>query len=228
MRQKTNIKWNDEWILSNRDKYYLHTEFHKAYCEEVDNVTYIAFKSHIRRKFNFNSQATWTNDEKAFIRYNFPRMGGLKCSEAFKQKFGKCRSHRSIEAEARRQGLLVDEDVVLANKNYSRRVPIGTIVDDGDGYLKIKTGVGSSGWERLHRHIYEKEHGSIPEGYKIVFLDGNKQNYDKDNLVAVPSSYLALMNNFKLKSSEPEVTKTAIKWCDLYELLKKEEIIMED
>lgn len=211
MRQKTNIKWNDSWILNHKNNWYTITDFHKAYCEAVEDVAYIAFKSHIRRKLNIKSQTTWTEEEKVFIFENYPKMGAEKCAKAFECKFNKSRSLGSIIAEARRQKILVDDDVVLKNKNYSRRVPIGTIVDDGDGYLKIKTGEGTSGWERLHRYIYEHEIGEIPEGYKIIFLDGDKQNCDKENIIAVPSSYLALMNNFKLKSSEPEITKTAVK-----------------
>lgn len=227
MRRKNNIVWHDEWIIANKNNYPSILEFYKAYVEKIDSTIHRqAFTTHLTR-MGIHSNLSWTDEEKQWLVENFCRLGSLKCVEPFEQKFGKRREHRSLEACARRLGLLVDDEVVIANRNYPRRVPIGTIVDDGDGYLKIKTGHGSSGWERYHRYIYKKEHGAIPKGHKIVFLDGNRQNYSVENMVAVPASYLALMNNWKLKSQEPEITKASIKWCELYELLKKSNYVCE-
>jgi hypothetical protein len=227
-RTTTNIKWNDDWILKNKDKYDSISEMHKAYTTEVDsNVLCQSFRTHVRRKLSITSGLTWTQEERQWLIENFPLHGGLKCVDPFYAQFKKHRTHRAIEAEARRLKLYVNEDVVIENRNYTRRVPIGTIVDDGDGYLKIKTGKGSSGWERLHRHIYEKYNGQIPDGHKIVFLDGDKRNYNTDNMVTVPASYLALMNNLKMKSSNPQVTSTGIIWCELYEELKRQNALIE-
>lgn len=227
MRRATNIAWDNEWILRNRDKYSVISEFHDAYVKEVDStIQRQAFRTHLTR-MRIYSGSTWTEEEREWLRDNFHRLGSLKCEKPFYERFGKHRGSASLQAEANRLGLLVDADVVEANRRYTRRVPIGTIVDDGESYLKIKTGKGSSGWERLHRHIYEEEHGAIPKGHKIVFLDGDRQNYDLENMVAVPSSYLALMNKLKLKSSDPEITKTSLAWCDLYVVLKTSNFVVE-
>lgn len=221
MRKQNKIYWNNEWILGNEGNYHTISELYNAYVKEVDStISLNSFRTHIKRKLKIGSNSTWNDNEREWVAENYPKLGGLKCVEPFEKKFGKHRTARAIMAEARRQGLLVEEDVVVSNRNYTRRVPIGTVVDDGDGYLKIKTGNGSSGWERYHRYVYEKRYGTIPKGHKIIFLDGNRRNYDTDNMVAVPASYLAIMNNLKMKSQEPEITKTSIKWCELYEMLK--------
>ena len=34
----------------------------------------------------------------------------------------------------------------------------------------------------LHRYIWEKYHGTIPDGYEVYHKDGNRRNYDVDNL----------------------------------------------
>lgn len=223
---RTNITWNDEWILENKSRYQSISELYTAYVEQVEVVHKQAFRTHLARK-DIHSSLTWSETERQWLKENFPRLGGLKCVEPFYKTFHKRRSHRAFMAEAGRLGLLVDEDVVIANRNYPRRVPIGTIIDDGEGYLKIKTGKGSSGWERYHRYVYEKEHGKIPKGHKIIFLDGDRRNYSIENMVAVPCSYLAYMNKLKLKSNEPEITKTSIAWCELYELLKNNNYVSE-
>ena len=36
------------------------------------------------------------------------------------------------------------------------------------------------------RWVWEQEHGPIPKGWKVVFLDGSKDNFALDNLRAVP------------------------------------------
>jgi hypothetical protein len=59
-----------------------------------------------------------------------------------------------------------------------------TFTLDGNGYfLERKTG------RMLHRVIWEDNHGTIPEGYKVYHRDRNRSNYQIENL------YLKEMNS---------------------------------
>jgi hypothetical protein len=79
--------------------------------------------------------------------------------------------------------------------------PIGTILPDADGYLRIKVreaapgeahGFGNAGaWPQLHRHVWTEAHGLIPRGHAVAFKDGNKANCALDNLECL--SRVALM-----------------------------------
>lgn len=55
-----------------------------------------------------------------------------------------------------------------------------------DGYQRQLFGHESEGRGGhrpfLHRHIYEQSHGPIPYGFTVIFLDGNKNNFDPKNL----------------------------------------------
>ncbi|HLI02756.1 MAG TPA: HNH endonuclease signature motif containing protein [Terracidiphilus sp.] len=74
-------------------------------------------------------------------------------------------------------------------------LPVGTIVRDRNGYLKMKVrddpqeiaGVGSSStnWMYVHRMVWESAHGPVPPGHKVCFRDGNKDNCQLENLVLV-------------------------------------------
>lgn len=233
MRTVAKVVWDDKWILENIHKYSIITDLCNAYNESHGTTfSRSTINQHLSRKLNITSLATWTDEQRQWLKDNHDKFGSYQlAADMFNERFHTKRSHRSLHAELRRQGLLIDIEKVQSNWNYPRRVPIGTIVDDGDGYLKIKVGTeyNSSGWVRYHRYLYEQAHGrnSIPKGYKIMFLDGDKRNYDVNNMVAVPASYFALMNKLKLKSMYPEVTLAGIKWCDLYTLLKRDGWILK-
>ena len=79
----------------------------------------------------------------------------------------------------------------VASKNW---VPVGTIMPDSDGYLRIKvreavsgsepTGFGNKyAWPQLHRKTWQEHHGEIPAGHIVTFKDGNKANCAIENLV---------------------------------------------
>ena len=79
-----------------------------------------------------------------------------------------------------------------------------------DGYIEVKVADGSlnDNWAYKQRAIYEDEHGPIPEGAKVIFADGNKLNFDINNLVLVTSEELLIMNQHGLYTKDSDLTKT--------------------
>lgn len=63
-------------------------------------------------------------------------------------------------------------------------------------------------WIEKHRYIYEKQYGTIPTGHKLIFADGNIENFDIENLILVTDSEALIMNNNKLRFENAELTKT--------------------
>lgn len=66
------------------------------------------------------------------------------------------------------------------------KAPVGTEVKNDRGYTKVKIsdkeGAGTKNWEFKHRIIWEKHHGPVSKGKFVTFRDGNKENFDIDNL----------------------------------------------
>jgi hypothetical protein len=77
------------------------------------------------------------------------------------------------------------------------------------GYHEIKVAEPNK-WQLEHRVIYEKAHGTIPKGSKIIFADGNKDNLNLDNLVLVSSSEELILNRKRLLTNDQEITKTGV------------------
>lgn len=84
--------------------------------------------------------------------------------------------------------------------------PIGTVLPDPEGYLRIKVreaeygkepcGFGNTQvWPLLHRHLWEQAHGPIPEGHLVVFRDGNRSNCVIENLMLMTRAENARRNS---------------------------------
>lgn len=94
------------------------------------------------------------------------------------------------------------EDRSINNSNHNE-LPIGTEVVTKDGYILVK--VSEPKGTKAHRFLvekhkltYEQHYGSIPKGYKVIFADGNKRNFDIDNLILVSDNELLQINKHNL------------------------------
>jgi len=94
-------------------------------------------------------------------------------------------------------------------------VPVGTETIDKDGYTKIKV-ANPNKWKYKHRLIWEATNGPVPLGHAVLFGDGDKRNFDIDNLILVSRAQLARMNQHGLIHDNTELTKTGIIIADIY------------
>lgn len=77
------------------------------------------------------------------------------------------------------------------------------------GYIEIKIAEPNK-WALKHRLVYEEANGSIPKGYAIFFLDGDKTNLKLDNMTLVSRRELLVINKNKLYSSKKEITESGV------------------
>lgn len=75
-------------------------------------------------------------------------------------------------------------------------------------------------WRRKQDIVWESEHGPIPDGWFLIFLDKDKTNCNIDNLYLVNRKIHAVMSKNRWYFEIPEITKTALKWCELYYSIK--------
>ena len=89
-------------------------------------------------------------------------------------------------------------------KNYR---PVGSERITKDGYIEVKV-ADPNKWETKNKIIYKQYFGDIPEGHKIIYADGNKLNNDINNLIIVSDNEELIMNRYKLRTEDIELTKT--------------------
>lgn len=76
-------------------------------------------------------------------------------------------------------------------------------------------------WKLKHVLIWEKHNGPVPKDCIIAFLDGNKENFDINNLVCVKKSVNGAMNIKSLRSESPELFKVRVAQIELDQKIKR-------
>lgn len=91
-------------------------------------------------------------------------------------------------------------------------VPIGTERISKRDYVQVKVtnGKNVNNWVTKHQYIYEQHHGPVPKGYVVIFADGDRRNFDIDNLVMVSQKELFYLNKHHLIYNDCELTKTGL------------------
>ncbi len=87
--------------------------------------------------------------------------------------------------------------------------PVGTESLRSDGYVWVKIAEPKT-WREKHVLIWEAVNGPRPAGHVIIFADGNRLNFDPDNLVLTSWAQLARLNQNHLIKNDPELTKSGI------------------
>ncbi len=94
--------------------------------------------------------------------------------------------------------------------------PIGYERITRDGYIEVKIKMRPSGpncndnFILKQRLVWEQIYGSIPDGHKITFLDGDKTNCNIENLILVSNEELLEANRKRLLSIHPSLNGTGI------------------
>jgi len=97
-------------------------------------------------------------------------------------------------------------------------VPIGSERVNGDGYIDIKVADGKlqKNWKGKHILIWEEHNGPMPKGHVVIFGDGNRRNFDPDNLILVSRAQLAVLNKNRLIQDNADLTRAGIIVADIY------------
>lgn len=91
--------------------------------------------------------------------------------------------------------------------------PLYSEIVDEHGYIRVK--VAERKWVLKHRLIYEQHHGKIEEGYRVMFADTDKTNFDIDNLILVNAREIFIANKNKFIKEDAELTKAGVNCAKL-------------
>lgn len=193
----------------------------------------------------------YTDEMKQFILDNYKERYNQELADLFNQKFntnitsrmiksykannklnsgltGKFRKGQTPHNKGKKMPKEVYEKVkhtMFAKGNVPpNHRPVGSERISKDGYIEVKVAEPNK-WRLKQRVVYEEAKGKIPEGCTIIFLDGNKQNCNIDNLRCITRSELLYLNRNGLNNSN-EITETGILMArlDITKNKKKQEL----
>ena len=168
-----------------------------------------------------------TQEELDFIKDNCVGKYNQELADMFNKKFNKNVTARQIKdcksLHKWRSGIDCKfkkgkEEVINPPK------PLYSEMISYDGKRKItyiKT--GKNKWEKKHLFLYKKYHGSIPKNCNVIFLDGDRDNFSKDNLVCIPRQQHRIMAGNNLYFNDKQLNETSIIIAKLLEKAKEKE-----
>ena len=155
----------------------------------------------------------WSEAAKAFMRENYPHHSNEWMVEAIEREFGERIKAGTLRMKAHRMGIKLSKERQSKAVKEHRIAEVGKITLWSTGYKFIRT---EDGWVNYNRFLIEEAIGEpLPEGYVVVFADGDSTNYSVDNLVAVPMNWQSIIANNKWAG---EMLETGLIWLRLHDL----------
>lgn len=175
----------------------------------------------------------YSSEEKQFIRENLRKYDSYTdFCKVFNAHFGTnvTRSQLS-DLCTKRLGFPIAKNKTKFQKGHrDKELPIGTIrkTQNGSAYIKVKntlshfSGYREPDWLPLQKKIWMDEHGPVPDGCMICFLDCNQNNFSLNNLYCINRKISVRLSQNGWWSKDPDITLAGIKYAELLIELKKD------
>ncbi len=154
----------------------------------ADRVMAKAFRLGLKKSSEFLSEQRKTTSKNGqFKKGMIPHNKGKKLSDATKAKLAKT--------------------MFKSGNRPHNALPVCAESEDKDGYLMVK--IAEPNVWRYKHHIAFGE--PVPKGHKVIFIDGNKRNFELSNLRVVSNAEMMKMNTMLRFPLELQNTLRAIK-----------------
>ena len=173
----------------------------------------------------------YTDEENQFIYQVTVGITAKETAELFYKQFGSCITAAQVKSwrvrHHVRSGLSL-KGCRITNEQYElqkgsmfkkgnkpwNEIPVHSVVKKPKGYLMIKVGTEGTkdeNFQLYHRFVWEKYHGmKVPDGHRVIFLDRNKRNFSRDNLVLVSNREFAQLIVREGLTDDAEINKSKL------------------
>ena len=159
------------------------------------------------------SNALFNSIEKKFLMENILNKTSFELAQLFNNEFNRSITPKQIRRWKHNNSIRSEVNTKFkSGKEHLNYKPIGsetTVNVNGKKITFVKIREPNI-WERKKRYLYEKNIGKIPEGNRVIFLDGNTNNFNLNNLSLVSKKEQQTMCLFSLYFNDKELTKTGL------------------
>ena len=173
-------------------------------------------------------QVDWSKEEDDFLLQNYGKYTFKELSEMIFHRFGRKVTWMGVRSHCYKTlGLTLENPGKFAYR--WKQLPVGTErIICGYTWVKVNNIAGKRGehnayrqnWKMKHQIIWEEAHGPVPDGCQVIFLDGDRTNFNLDNLCCIDIlTFMQMTGNNFFRLEDVELRKTAIKLSELRVLL---------
>lgn len=196
----------------------LFADFQKMFNEPLNECIFWKVKRRNGIKNKEKHVATFTAEERDFVEALVTQMvPQKKIAEMYNNAFGKCIGQTQLRRMMNRSGI---ESV---RKERTAKAIGYEYHSTYYNCMVVKVGMGRSDWKLKQNLVWEKVSGKpLPIGHVVIFLDGNRQNYEPSNLHAVPLCVVGSVEKWNMHSEDAMLYKSALMYGELYFAMMKE------
>jgi hypothetical protein len=194
----------------------------------------------------------YTEDQICFLEAGYPIMSVGKLTKVFNKYFGTSKTVAAIKTAMTRRGIKSGRTGRFARGGKPWNTGTRGVVKPNAGCFKpgsVPPNIKSVGHERIgrdgyvlvkvegkdplrgynghyrHKHVvvWEEHNGEVPDGFVICFIDGDRRNFEIDNLELVSRGELAVRNMLKMSSKPSELRAPLATLAKL--IIKKGELV---
>jgi len=177
---------------------------------------------------------TWTDDEEQYLIANYANTSNIELAKMLGKKDANAIGAKASHLKLRKSGQFLRESCKARTKGQFKKgliphnkgkklsqetkeklkptmfkrgnrphnaQPVGTETKDKYGYVWVKIAEPSE-WKLKHHVAYGEP---VPTGHNVIFLDGNKYNFERGNLQLVSNA--ELMNRNTMHRYPPELVR---------------------
>lgn len=199
-KQKDWIKNNYKGISTEE----LTNKFNEKFNTMLKQSQLKAFKDN--HKLRSGIWTIMTIEQDKWIRENVVGISCAELTDKFNKKFNT--NITLAQMKTYKDTHKLKNNIAQKDRIHPSMKPIGYEIKKSTGYTYVK--VAKATWMLKQRVMYEKYYGPIPKGYTIIFANGDKEDFSKDNLIAIKKSVQQIASLQGLFCEDVEATKTGL------------------
>ena len=156
----------------------------------------------------------YSDEEIEWLRQNNSKCTTKELVKRFNKHFKANRTLRGIKGIKIRNGIRLEKNPYKYKKGHipPKTKPVGSETVNHCGYIMIKVKQPNV-WRNKHHVIYEKGTGDkVKKGETVVFLDGDKRNFDLNNLLKISwSTNLSYFTHSRGREKQSKETREIVR-----------------
>ncbi len=194
-------------------------ELYELYKKKYDNnITYTQLKNwkkhnNLKCEKRYAPPKLFTEEQEKYLLKIYKNKEIKELADIMNKKFNCNVTPKQIEDYKKRHKLKSYDSTGqwLIGKHSKNYKPVGTErVSYISGYKNTFIKIKSNKWERKTHYMYKKYYGEIPKDCAIIFLNGNRDDFSKDNLGCVTMEEHKFMASNEFYFNDAELTKTGL------------------